>query len=514
MNEGQGTGDSPEWEIRALSLFFVAVTSLWVLGCSSSWWFDHLLIADATAYPLVAWHLAQEGWASYDGLTFTNGFHPLWMLLQAPLMFGAKAAMERLFLVKALAVITTLGAAWVWKRVAEVYLRSSRAGWILFAWLGASGWTLFVLMSGMETPLVLFFMGTSQLLAAPFLLPEEGSSLGLRTVVLLGLSMGLCFLARLDSVFYLLPLAALLLPALARRGLGWVASWAGAGLCVSLPYLAANWIYFGGLTPVSGVVKTYAVASPRRGMEILSFALGLIQKLLPGALKGGFPFLVLVGILVGLGGYGLLVGKLSHRRLGHPLVLVPVAATLQFLYYFLYIRELLVPWHLYLQVLSVYLVLAATPDLLGEVFHGHSGAWARKLGLMALLLLLPVTAGYWKMKSRRFKDRTCSLQAAEWSRSLPVGTRCAMYDGWYAQLLVSPRVHLLDLSGLVSDRESAELVRKKDWAGMLERNQIEFVMGFERFLRKIPDLEIRQRIEAPWSHKVESFWLARRKSQR
>ena len=77
------------------------------------------------------------------------------------------------------------------------------------AWLGASGWTLYVGYSGIEAPLVILFMGLSLLAAwraAASPSPANGA--------LLGLTMGLCFLARLDSFFFLGVLALLVLPAL------------------------------------------------------------------------------------------------------------------------------------------------------------------------------------------------------------------------------------------------------------------------------------------------------------
>ena len=109
---------------------------------------------DAFYYFQIAYHMAEGRFSTFDGLTRTNGYHPLWLLLITP-FYWVFDKVEALFAIKALEImLTAVGMALV-----AAAARTARLPWILlFAALPAlyaqAGMRL-----GMEAALVLFMLG-------------------------------------------------------------------------------------------------------------------------------------------------------------------------------------------------------------------------------------------------------------------------------------------------------------------------------------------------------------------
>ena len=57
-----------------------------------------LVIPDAFVYSRIAFHVNQGLGPTYDLITMTNGFHPLWMIIHIPLMYGAVDIISRFYL--------------------------------------------------------------------------------------------------------------------------------------------------------------------------------------------------------------------------------------------------------------------------------------------------------------------------------------------------------------------------------------------------------------------------------
>jgi len=183
--------------------------------------------------------------------------------------------------------------------------------------------------------------------------------------------------------------------------------------------------------------------------------------------------------------------------------------------------ELLVPWHFYLQVLAACVVVAVAAvggQNAGRVATAERMGTAERYRRLAvhhlapgglLVLFLASTCLYVEMKQRRRGDRAASYAAAEWIRALPPGSRCAMADSWYVQLLVGPDYHVFDLTGLVTDHHSLSLLQDRDYRGVFEAHAIEYLVGFERDLQKYdPDVFL-QTGTFPWDGRAQRFGLAR-----
>lgn len=497
---------------RALNIFAISAAfgpAVVFLFVSAEWWIQNVMIGDATAYSIVASNIAKGAGSTYDGLTSTNGYHPLWLLMHIPLMFGAEAPIDHLFLSKGLVVITTVTASFVWMNVISTYLRNKVSAWLMLAWVGGSGWSIFVLYSGLETPLVVLMVGVCLLYSQSLLKGdlENGTSSSLWSVIRLGLAMGLCFLARLDSVFFLILLSLLLLPNLFRSGIRNITAWAISGLVVVVPYMLINLLQFGSIMPVSGIVKENESIDIVRSFNLLYSRFEDVAKLLPLSFESLFPVFSVSFALLGIFVVAWVFIRIPRWGKINPLVLIPLSAALQLSYYFLFIKELLIAWHIYLQVLTLFILLAALP----AVLPWSNSEKRQKLLASILLVTLAITSyGYSVMKGVRRSDRELSYVAVNWIEKLPKGNRLAMYDGWYVQLLAGPDYHILDLSGLVTDRETGLKAKMEDYDSLLDDHDIEYVLGWEKQVNNLKSIKIKERDEVPWNREMRTFVLGRR----
>ena len=195
-------------------------------------------VDDAYYYIVLAQHLVHMGKSTFDGLSLTNGYHPLWMLLLAAQykLFG-----ESLMLTRAIEYLLGLGTLVVALRVVRL------SGTVLNLVFSVG---LYILLShfafnGMETTLFAFcfaaftcYSQRSQNSAAP-------ASIGL------GLLAAAAIAVRIDAAVFILPQLLLSPGTRARR----VVACATLLLC-GLTYAALNHHLFGVNMPISGEIKS------------------------------------------------------------------------------------------------------------------------------------------------------------------------------------------------------------------------------------------------------------------
>lgn len=202
-------------------------------------------IDDAFYYLVIARNFAASGVATFDGVTPTNGYHPLWMLMEAGLfraLGGGRTLLEQLVAVKALELATLaaalLACAWAFRRLhGRTPLAWGFVGYALV--LLAPAWPFF--SEGMETTLA------AALLAVALLAAIEGQGR------LLAATLPLLLLARLDTlVFVIGPIGAWWLARRGRRE-AWVLVPVAV---VAIGFLGATWLATGSPTPISGQIKS------------------------------------------------------------------------------------------------------------------------------------------------------------------------------------------------------------------------------------------------------------------
>ncbi len=197
---------------------------------------------DAFFYCRIADNFISEGFLSFDGLTATNGFHPLWMALLVLIRFVVGGGTG--FLVAAVTLSAVLMGVCGYLFLA----RSSRYSLpvVLLTYL-------FLLRYIRDFSLMC--METSVLLPLAFLLLLRSDSVNIdsrRNLWANGVLAALIFLSRLDSVLLLVPLVIILLIKTGRKG---AAPLLIPGLAAGAAYLTVNLVSMGTPFSVSGMMK-------------------------------------------------------------------------------------------------------------------------------------------------------------------------------------------------------------------------------------------------------------------
>jgi len=202
---------------------------------------------DAYFYLVIARNLALNGQHTFSGLCPTNGVHPLWCYL----LVGYDALLSRVDL------------ALLWSLKAGIPLTAA-----LLIWGVRNFWRVAEILHVSRMALVgipLVFLLVNTVLYSEAVAHYTALSLLTLACVdgtvqkrwgpyLVGLMCALVFLARLDSVFFLA--CYLLCHLWQSKSVMTTLRVAVVFSLLVVPYLVANWVYFGAMVPVSGWMKS------------------------------------------------------------------------------------------------------------------------------------------------------------------------------------------------------------------------------------------------------------------
>lgn len=157
----------------------------------------NLVPDDAFYYFGIAQRWNELGFSTFDGINPTNGYHPLWewMLLLASRFFLEIEAFVRAG--AALGVAFILGAAALLHRTFKTLNKNGAS----FVWYWMLSSFLFTAIYGMESPLSIFVLS-----ALIYFLPKERKDVTIKRALFLGLLSGLLFLARIDTLIWVVAL--------------------------------------------------------------------------------------------------------------------------------------------------------------------------------------------------------------------------------------------------------------------------------------------------------------------
>ena len=206
------------------------------------------VIDDGMYYYRIAQNFCTSGKVTFDGITITNGFHPLWFLIILPIYFfnsnpwiALRIAFWIIFVILILAFHEFL-------KVGKL-MKLSIGGMIialLIVFLNIRSFT--VLFSLIEAPLVLFMY----LIYINYVLKVgEKRFTNSKYAFHTGLILGICFLARVDSIFLTLSYGIFLIIWFLRLKIKFsiffrnLLTSAAGFMLLSVPYLIINYAYFG-----------------------------------------------------------------------------------------------------------------------------------------------------------------------------------------------------------------------------------------------------------------------------
>lgn len=268
--------------VRPIEWALVAVAMLMTLF----WWAnpDAFIADDSYFYLEIAQSISRDGKVSFTGVYPTNGFHPLWLaLLSAYTWLIHTLQPEWLGSVRyalPLSSVVLLGGTLLLIRFAR-RLRLSPIVVVLpvVCFLASFG----VLYSEAHMTFVCL-AALLLVLSREYGLPE------LRAVVT-ALACAALFFARLDMIFVVIAVYIWYLV----RSRHWMYPVVSGGIFAILvaPYLVVNVVVFGGLTPISGFLKS---TFPAVNLEGLSYGGGLVVKVLRINVLFGVTPLLLAGL--------------------------------------------------------------------------------------------------------------------------------------------------------------------------------------------------------------------------
>jgi len=235
--------------IIASSLIKLAL--VWTGVCERS-----LLADDAYYYFTIARNMAHGMGPTFDGISLTNGFHPLWQFLVVPCFLPPGLWLPIHLALTITVLFDVLSCLLIVDIVRRVTLSDPAAVTACMLW-SFFPWTLLGLR-GMESSLSALMV----LLSMRLTLKAVTSSFTTKSSVASGVALALAGLARTDNLpcLALATLGAVLSSAgrdLRRRAWRWWLWQGGVASVLVCPWFAWNWREFGMLVQVSGLVKLH-----------------------------------------------------------------------------------------------------------------------------------------------------------------------------------------------------------------------------------------------------------------
>lgn len=437
------------------SFAILALTALLVLGLalSPAEYLVRVLKDDAFYYFKTASNIASGLGPTFDNINKTNGFHPLWLLVLIPFYLPEwdNPALPLHMVMLVLAVLHVATSYILYYAITRSKTERFAALIALAAW-SLSPVVLRIVLNGLESGMLAFVLSLIVLvISIRFKADGWQTSASPHSYALLGSLVGLSILVRLDQIFLLGALGLLLLPRLVRKQL-WlrILAFLSCSLVPFSMYLAWNWITFGHLVPISGVVKN---SSTPLSVEALArnllWPLDMLRPGLPIASLAAIAVVLVLVIFCAIWLFGrgwLLEG---WRRFDYLILASP-------LYYVYYSRSGsgvgAISWY-YVPVLMMCLLMGAL--LLSHVSNYILRAFGRQsqkhaaLSLLVVLLLGYSLLGFYEFHPGKKEIAVQRLHAAQWlSENTPKEAILASWNAGVIGYFSGRRV--INLDGLIN----------------------------------------------------------------
>jgi hypothetical protein len=456
-------GDRTGW---AAFLLVTALACGWLVYFFLTADIGHVLtvIPDDASYFLEIAENAAAGYGlTFDRITPTNGFQPLWLYMLVPLYRLVQAEPETMVRIVALLQILLAGAAGaiLFGLLRDSFPRET-------ALVGGALYVAFVLspaVNGMESALLVFIIVLLLRHALRRGFPDRCGPFASLTV---GLLLGLAVLARLDMIFLCISTVIFLLIGAreggkARRRLTALTFAAVGSALVVAPYLVFNLVRFGAAMPISGALKTnFPVVTPNMLAIAMPTAFSLFGLLL--------AVLHLVAFAGRLRGYA----RCESRELDAALALFSAAVILHWVHTALFMRWAVFQWHFMSYRLLAVLVF---PGLLHRLTAAAPDRFRRAALLLCIAAILAVcTERYVRRYSKPSRPSwsAASHEAAVWARTnTPPEALFSMKDAGHFGYFSERRVIVLD--GVVGDFAFQDVLREKRLLSWLAATGVDYI---------------------------------------
>ncbi len=437
---------------------------------------------DSYYYFVIAHNTIQSNSVSMDGINVTNGFHPLWWVVLMPI-FGGTSALSDSQITQALILSSVFDMATIWivGQLAASLTRRESLGVLAAGLYAFNPVVILQVTNGLETALSLLTISIFLLLMKAWLTRPPSWILS----IVVGVSGGLMFLARSDSVF-LLGLAYLaVLIYWKDQKTRWLTVIAASGVSflLTLPWFIWGHLVVGSWIQESGVAVPYAirvrvaltegpgmVTALRESLRQLTFA--------PSWLRGdftGLPFFLgaVLWVIVGIGlirrwktAPASLEKVMLLPLLGSGLLLILVHAGLRW-----YPR----PWYF----IPSSLAFALTYALIVKSFRSRENRriFVSVIGFGIYFALTGYT--FWQLGYYPWQREM--LAASRWlGENIPTDSKVASFNsGIYTYYNAFP---VINLDGVVN-HQAFQAVQERDVLSYLQRESVEYLIDYDNAIK-------------------------------
>ncbi len=427
-------------------------------------YFFYLVYDDSYYYFTIARNLVTRGMLSADGLTLTNGFHPLWLFVITPIYFFFHSfPWFSIHLVITLSAFFDTAAAFLIYKTLEKLGKPNVGFWAAAFYL-FNPYVLQFTMSGLETAL------NSFLLALLVYLSLKATSEWFKTGwFLLGAVCGLAFLSRTDNIF----VTSILILYLFWRNREFILIAKSVGIAAALvfPWLAYNLASFGTIAQTSGATFPWIAHQ----QYLNEYGTYFTWAVIPYALKSGFYSFALYAYHYGNWVITLLIGAiLVYRLKKSPETFRPLwwalAGAGALIAVHIFIRWSVRPWY----PQSVFVLTLPAIVLALEKINRYvvlTGAV-----LVFYFAGLQVWSPSYFRRVDRFKDMLNAVIQA------PADGRIGAFNSGYLQYFTDQKV--INLDGFVNN-EVLDYYKKEKGLEYLRKMNIRWMVDFTAFMCRL-----------------------------
>lgn len=435
---------------KLIYLFLFGLLFRLVLAWLPKAYFYYLISDDSYYYFSIAKNLVNRGMLSADGITLTNGFHPLWLFVITPvyLIFHSFPWFSIHLVITISACFDTAAAFFICKTLEK--LGKAGIGFWAAGFYLINPYGLLHTMDGLETAQNNFF------LALLVFLSIKATSEWLKSGwFLFGAVCGLALLSRTDSVFVIAVLWGYLFWR-DRDLLSLLKTTAVASLLV-LPWVIYNFTTFGTLVQTSGTSYPYQYHQQYLKAYHTYFSRELVSYLLKFAAssftQNAFHYgnWVLTAIVAGI-----LAFRLKNWPKGYrPLLWTLLAAGL-FLAVHVFIRWSVRPWY----PQAAFVLTLPVVALAFEKINPR---------LIAVGTIIILASSYWWFSKLHFRTGDRSLVMLDIiKKEIPADERVGAFNSGFLQYSTDRKV--INLDGLINNevlpyykkQKGIEYLRKRD----------------------------------------------------
>lgn len=467
------------WPILLL-LAVSLLGQLYILLQPTNFLVANILPDDAFYYFKIAQNITAGNGSAFDGVNLTNGYHPLWMVVNVAVFTLVGEGGDPMLPIRLLLGVAVLANLITATLIFLVLRRLTDKSWLQS--LGLAFWLFntFVIaesLNGLETSFSLMFIALAACLAT------RSQPITNRNLIWLGLSSGLMMVSRLDNVFYFIVLLVWL--GIKTYPVGHFKKIFLVGLLatiVVLPWVSWNYFTFGMVSTSAAntsSIVTHGLVSqdnpatwwlwPKTVLYMTNLGLGQVAS------QTGAPMVMM--FLLGIAVYVYLSSDRSKPSVFKnisPIVFLFCGWVLMFIANASF-RWVGRPWYfIALNMFLVWFLVWSFGQIKNKVTFG------RTLGVVLVALVLFSFALGWKKEVLGSQaPQLAMLEAAEWgNQNLPEGTVIGVFNAGVQGYFSNHRV--VNLDGLVNNAAAKAIADRELWP-YIEAN-VDYLSDFPIYL--------------------------------